>query len=90
MAHLIWDLEDDPDGNTAHIAEHDVTQDEVAEVLLNSDSDTTISRSTGAKITFGYTAQGRFLAVVWQHVADDPLTMRPITAYDVPERRRKR
>ena len=30
---IIWDLEDDPEGNVAHLAEHDVSQDEVLEVL---------------------------------------------------------
>ncbi len=85
--HTIWDLPDDPDGNVAHIAEHDLTPDEVEDVLLDPDSDTDTSRSTGENITFGYTSTGRYIAVVWEHVMDDPLTMRPITAYDVPEPR---
>ncbi len=38
-------------------------------------------------ITFGYTSSNRYVAVVWEHVMDDPLTMRPITAYEVPEPR---
>ncbi len=33
MVRVIWDLEDDPDGNFQHIAEHDVTPEEVDEVL---------------------------------------------------------
>lgn len=32
---IIWDLPDDPDGNVLHIAEHDITIDEVEEVLLD-------------------------------------------------------
>jgi hypothetical protein len=79
-AHVVWDLPDDVRGNVAHIAEHDLTPDEVEEVLFDPDSDTTISKSSGENITFGYTAAGRYVAVVWQHVMDDPLTMRPITA----------
>ena len=90
MPHFVWDLDDDPDGNVQHIALHDVATDEVEEVLLGGDSQTTRSRSSGERITFGYTADGRYLAVVWQHVMDDPLTVRPITAYDAPEPRRKR
>ena len=31
--HVIWDLDDDPDGNVQHIAEHDITKAEVLEVL---------------------------------------------------------
>jgi hypothetical protein len=34
---------------------------------------------------FGYTSSGRYLAVVWEHVDDNPLTLYPITAYDAPD-----
>lgn len=89
--HFIWDLPDDPAGNVQHLELHDVTQDEAEDVLLDRGGQTTRSRSSGERLTFGHTAAGRYLAVVWQHVADDPLTIRPITAYDAPEpRRRKR
>ena len=30
--HLIWDLDDDPQGNVQHIAEHGITKAEVVEV----------------------------------------------------------
>ena len=83
---IIWDLPEDPDGNVQHIAAHYITVDEVEEVLLDRDSEDTISRSSGRPITFGYTSSGRYLAVVWEHVDDNPLTMYPITAYDAPER----
>ena len=86
-AHVVWDLEDDPDGNVLHIASHGLSQEEVESVLFDPDSDTTRSRSTGEKITFGYTSTGRYIAVVWEHVMDEPRTMRPITAYEVPEPR---
>jgi hypothetical protein len=82
---VIWDLEDDPDGNVQHILEHDITIQEVEDVLLDGSSITTVSRSSGEPITFGQTATGRYIAVVWEHIADHPLTMRPITAYEVPE-----
>jgi hypothetical protein len=26
-----------------------------------------------------------YLAVVWEHVQEDPLTIMPVTAYDAPE-----
>ena len=84
-AHVIWDLPDDILGNIAHIAQHGLTPDEVEDVLFDPDSDTTTSRSSGENITFGYTAAGRYIAVDWEHVMDDPLTMRPITAYETPE-----
>jgi uncharacterized DUF497 family protein len=85
---VIWDAVDDADGNVQHIVEHGITVEEGEDVLLDRDSEDTISRSSGRPITFGYTARGRYLAVVWEHIADDPLTIYPITAYDAPERRR--
>jgi uncharacterized DUF497 family protein len=82
---IIWDVPEDPDGNVQHIAAHDITIEEVEEVLLDRNSEDTISRSSGRPITFGYTSSGRYLAVVWEHVDDNPLTLYPITAYDAPE-----
>jgi uncharacterized DUF497 family protein len=84
---IIWDLVEDPDGNVQHIAAHGITVEEVEEVLLDRDSEDTTSRSSGRPITFGYTSSGRYLAVVWEHVDDDLLTIYPVTAYDAPERK---
>ena len=87
---VIWDLDDDPDGNVAHIAEHGVTQEEVEDVLGDPRNPTDESHSSGYPITFGYTHDGRHLAVVWEHVDDDPRTVKPITAYDAPPKRRRK
>jgi hypothetical protein len=88
---IIWDLDDDPDGNVQHIAEHGVSVEEVEEVLQGPDSDLAVNRNeAGYNLTFGYTQDGRYLAVVWEHVDDDPLTVKPITAYDAPEPKTKR
>ena len=94
-ATIIWDLEDDPDGNVQHIRQHDVTIEEAEEVLLNPRSSRAVSRSTGSPTAFGWTLTGRYLAVVYEIAEDDPLTLRPLTAYDVPppsskQKRRKR
>jgi len=83
-ATIIWDLEDDPDGNVQHLREHDVTIEEAEEVLLDAQSSRAVSRSSGLPTTFGWTSTGRHLAVVYEMVDDDPLTLRPVTAYDVP------
>jgi len=88
--HIVWDLPDDLDGNVAHIEEHGVTSDEVEDILHDPASQTTTSRTSGQRITFGYTSEGRYLAVVWEHVDDEPLTAYPITAYEAPEPRRQR
>ena len=47
--HIVWDLEDDENGNYWHIVVegHDVTQEEVDEVLLNNDNAMAVSRSSG-------------------------------------------
>jgi uncharacterized DUF497 family protein len=82
---IIWDLEDDLRGNVQHIAEHGVTIEEVEDVLLDPYSRQSTSRSSGDPIMFGHTAEGRSLAVVFEHVDDNPLTVRPITAYEVED-----
>lgn len=90
---IIWDLEDDPKGNYWHIVEegHGITREEVDEVLCNRRNHSEGSRSSNNWITFGWTSTGSYIAVLWEHVRDDPLTIYPVTAYPVPEpRRRKR
>src|SRR5437763_9966095 len=83
-ATIIWDLEDDPDGNVQHLLEHDVSIEEAEEVLLSPQSSRAPSRSSGLPTAFGWTSTGRHLAVVYELVDDDPLTFRPVTAYDTP------
>jgi hypothetical protein len=83
-ATIIWDLEDDPEGNVQHLREHDVTPEEAEEVLLGPRSSRAVSRSSGLPTAFGWTSTGRHLAVVYELVDDDPLTFRPVTAYDTP------
>jgi uncharacterized DUF497 family protein len=89
-ADVIWDLEDDPDGNVQHIAEHGVTVEEVEEVLADPDNSTEASESSDRLVTFGETAEGRYLAVVWETALEDALTIYPVTAYDAPRPRHKR
>ena len=43
---IVWDLDDDPDGNVRHCAEHGVTKEEVEEVFQNA-TDADVSRSSG-------------------------------------------
>jgi uncharacterized DUF497 family protein len=82
---IIWDLDDDRDGNVQHCAEHGVTKEEVEEVFQSAtDADT--SRSSGRSVVFGDTSAGRHLMVVYEVVDAD--TVYPLTAYDVPRRRR--
>jgi hypothetical protein len=71
---IIWDLEDDPDGNYWHIVVegHGVTQEEVDEVLLNRDNTDEMSRTSGNLMTFGWTSAGQYIVVVWELACDDP------------------
>lgn len=86
---IVWDLADDPDGNYQHILDgHDISIEEVEEVLLNQSNETVASKSSGHRATFGWTLSGKYLVVIWEHVQDDPLTIYPVTAYPVPPPRR--
>ena len=80
---ILWDLDDDPDGNVVHCGEHGVTKEEVEEVLEAAE-DADVSRSSGRPGVFGATSTGRHLIVVYKEVDSD--TVSPITAYDVRER----
>jgi hypothetical protein len=83
--HFVWDLEDDPDGNYQHIViDNGVSLEEFEEVFRGNQSSTTTSRSSGMPITFGWTSIGKHIAVVWEHIMDDPWTIYPVTAYETP------
>lgn len=83
---IIWDEEDDVDGNYHHIVTegHGLTQDEVDDVLREHYTDATTSRTSGNLICFGWTEMGRHIAVVFERANDDPLMLYPITAYEAP------
>jgi hypothetical protein len=81
FASIIWDLEDDPDGNVQHCGAHGVTPDEVEEVFQNA-TDADVSRSSGRPVLFGDTEAGRHLMVLYEVVDDE--TVYPVTAHEVP------
>lgn len=80
---VIWDLDDDPEGNVWHCAEHGVTKEEIEEVLENAE-EFDVSHSSGCPVAFGDTTTGKQLIVVFEEI--DESTAYPITAYEVPER----
>ncbi len=86
---IIWDDEDDPAGNIQHIARHGLVPDEVEQVLRNPRNRTTVSQSSDRPITFGLTKTGKFIAVSWDLIEQDPRTVYPVTAYPAPPPRRK-
>ena len=79
---ILWDLDDDPDGNVQHCAEHGVTK-EVEEVFENA-MDEDVSRSTGRPVVFGDTSTGHHLMIAFEEIDSD--TVYPVTAYEVPRR----
>jgi uncharacterized DUF497 family protein len=81
---IIWDLDDDPNGNVHHCAQHGVTKEEVEAVFRNV-TDEDVSRSSGRPVIFGDTSTGRHLMVVYDEI--DARTVYPITAYEVPRRK---
>lgn len=80
---IVWDLDDDPDGNVQHCAQDGVSKEEVEEVF-DSPTDADVSRSTGRPVVLGDTSTGRHLMVVFEEIDQD--TVYPVTAYDVPRR----
>ena len=80
---ILWDRDDDPAGNVQHIAAHNLTKEDVEEVLESS-VDTDISRSSGRPMAFGETPAGLYILVVYEEVDDS--TVYPITAYEVPRK----
>jgi uncharacterized DUF497 family protein len=81
-----WDEPGDEGSNTAHIAEHGLTPEEVESALFAEDTMFDVSDSSGRPIAFGTTNTSQFVAVVFEVLNPaDPLIIRPITAYEVPE-----
>jgi uncharacterized DUF497 family protein len=79
---VIWDLDDDPEGNVQHIAEHEITKAEVLEVLDHPESCET-SRSSGRPVAIGTTSEGRTILVVYEEIDDE--TVYPVTAFDLED-----
>jgi hypothetical protein len=71
---------------------HGVTREEVDEIWRDPDNSTVISRTSGELITFGWTRTGKYLAVAWESVWDDPRMVYPLTAFpaEPPRRKKKR
>ena len=78
---IVWDLDEDPDGNVQHIAAHDLTIEEVEEVLYAA-QEVFASQSSGRPIVFGETSTGKFIAVVFDVIEEHPLAVYPVTAYE--------
>ena len=89
---IVWDDQDDPEGNYWHICVegHGLTREEVEEVLHDDETEIEISRTTGRPTAFGWTGSGQRVAVVFEEMGEDPRIVYPISAYPVPPKRNKR
>jgi hypothetical protein len=77
---LLWDLDDDPEGNVQHIAQHGLSKDDVVHALAHVWHEDR-SRSSGCPIAFGPALDGRDIAVVFEEI--DDVQIYPITAYEI-------
>jgi len=68
----------DPDTDEPHILDHDVTEDEVVEVLRRAGEDR--AGDEGSRVAIGQTAAGRYLKVIYVR---DPDSLFVVTAYDL-------
>jgi uncharacterized DUF497 family protein/DNA-binding XRE family transcriptional regulator len=78
---IVWDVDDDPDGNVRHCAEHGASKEEVEEVFQSA-TDADVSRSSGRPVVFGDTRAGRHLMVVYEEFGAD--TAYPVTPTKFP------
>jgi hypothetical protein len=94
-AEFVWDLDDDPDGNVLHIAEHGISVAEAEEVVRASYEAAVTSESSGRPTVFGWTITGKYLAIVFEIIDDEVPQVYVVTAFEAPppaehKRRRKK
>jgi len=69
-------------GNIQHLAEHDLAPEDIEHVMENFAAEDT-SQSSGRPLRFGFTPDGRYVAVVFEWI--DDVTVYPVTAYEVED-----
>lgn len=87
MAYFEYLWTEDDGGNVQHIAPHGLTPEDFEFVFENCE-DEAISNATGLPIRFGYTADGRYIVVIFKWLDAEEILVMPVTAYETPERRR--
>jgi uncharacterized DUF497 family protein len=92
---FIWDLDEDPDGNVQHIAEHGITVEEAEEIVGDRYDAAVASRGSGRPTVFGWTSTGKHLAVIFEVVDSERPQVYVVTAFESPppagpKRRRKK
>ncbi len=84
---IVWDDEDDPDGNHRHIvATGWVTTPEVEDVIAAHQGPWGTSRSSGLPFITGRTSTGQRMAVVFTIIPDPVYVLvYPVTAYPLED-----
>ena len=75
---VLWDLDDDENGNVEHIAQHGLTKDDVEHALANAWHED-VSESSGLPLIFGPACDDREIVVTFEQIDDDRIY--PVTAY---------
>jgi hypothetical protein len=70
-----------------HLAEHDLTPEDF-EYVMAKPTEKGVSDSSGLPAVWGYTEERRFIIAIYREL--DQITILPVTAYEVPERRARR
>ncbi len=80
------DFELSPNSQQKLLLDNALRPEEVESVLWGENTTFDVSDSSGRPVAFGSTDTGRFIVVVFEILnLADPLIIRPITAYEVPE-----
>ncbi len=79
-----WDSEDDPRGNTQHVADNGLSTDEVEDVIYDPQSRPIQSRSSKRPALIGQTSTGKTIIVIYERHNDGGiLVVRPVSAYEI-------
>ena len=76
---VLWDLDDDPNGNVCHIPIDEHLTKEDLEHAVQHATWIGVSRTTGSPISVGPTHDNRTLIVIYEEADED--VIRPITAW---------
>ncbi len=77
------------DERVEKLAEHGVSQDDFERIVMRSANHSQSRSGTGREVAFGKSEDGRHLICVYELLGDG-VTVLPITAYEVPERKRRK
>lgn len=79
---VVWDLPDEPGSNYRRIIENrGFTVEEIEAVFRDPDSEN--STPNDYPVVFGETPSGKYILIPYEVLATRPLTVYPITAYEV-------